>query len=30
MDKNTSIWYNGNIINWDDAKVHNVSCIALC
>ena len=25
MDKNTSIWYNGNIINWDDAKVHVMS-----
>ena len=25
MDKNTSIWYNGNIINWDDAKIHVMS-----
>ena len=25
MDKNSSIWYNGKIINWDDAKVHVMS-----
>ncbi len=25
MDKNTSIWYNGNIIDWDDAKIHVMS-----
>ena len=25
MDKNSSIWYNGKIINWDDAKTHVMS-----
>ena len=25
MDKNNSIWYNGKIINWDDAKIHVMS-----
>ena len=25
MDKNSSIWYNGDVINWDDAKVHVMS-----
>ena len=25
MDKNSSIWYNGKIINWDDAKIHVMS-----
>ena len=25
MDKNSSIWYNGNTINWDDAKTHVMS-----
>ena len=25
MDKNSSIWYNGNIIDWDDAKIHVMS-----
>ena len=25
MDKNSSIWYNGSIINWDDAKIHVMS-----
>ena len=25
MDKNSSIWYNGEIINWDDAKTHVMS-----
>ena len=25
MDKNSSIWYNGDIINWDDAKIHVMS-----
>ena len=25
MDKNSSIWYNGKIIHWDDAKIHVMS-----
>ncbi len=25
MDQNSLIWYNGNIINWDDAKIHVMS-----
>ena len=25
MDKNSSIWYNGKIIDWDDAKIHVMS-----
>ena len=25
MDKNSLIWYNGQIINWDDAKIHVMS-----
>ena len=25
MDQNSLIWYNGDIINWDDAKIHVMS-----
>lgn len=25
MDKNSLIWYNGNMIGWDDAKIHVMS-----
>ena len=25
MDKNSLIWYNGNIVDWDDANIHVMS-----